>query len=705
MAPVNGSCDWMCFNIEYDKQKEPIGSCAHMLVNYSTVHTMDVNLTEGYNLIIIPEEKKFPSQIGDIFGFQRGVSGAVLERVTTGQSARVYHAKEQFSPELGVFFADTVALNFSFRVQVHGSISSKAFMNVSCAYTVGVYPLMAMMRNEILPTHNRKPFKIETEIAVQNRISNASTTNKIYIAVNVSKNITVTIAQGTNITCEWRMWNSSSPTYQTPHMQQNTTTEGVSCSIELPATAQPVSFPVHFTAYNGVSNCSNCPMTIKVHVREIIEGLRVEKCNRGSFAYKKARLCLTTRVAHGTHVWCNWQVKKPKWTHPITKSIGKKINPVISPVGNTSITVNCYNGLPEVGRTTFSIKTIPSPLSFDAPRWVAVNEEIQINCSVSWPSGSSKKFFAEQGLTGQNGTEIGQKPLLELSVSPRQQYRDNGSVTLTINVIRDRKVTCKAVHFPDLNMDYTIRAMNPIAGVNITTNCTSRFEVATSCEFQVQITGGENPHFQWNVSEKGGDVNVLKYTGRTFNHRFRNPSEVSVSVNVSNEVSWMAKTIHFVAVHSVPLIRKAELRHTKSGFVDYAIVFSVANLEQPYLCRFLWDWDDQSELQEASSLLTHTYNRTGQYNVSVKISTGIDNVVLSSVVVVRQPITVLQIRDIALGLSKVLTVKFEIFQSLNATYAVDFGDNSGMINYTFFYQRYISKCYKLQNFAGLLKRE
>ena len=50
-------------------------------------------------------------------------------------------------------------------------------------------------------------------------------------------------------------------------------------------------------------------------------------------------------------------------------------------------------------------------------------------------------------------------------------------------------------------------------------------------------------------------------------------------------------------------------------------------------------------------------------------------------------------------------MKFEIFQSLNATYAVDFGDNSGMLNYTFFYQRYLSKCYKLENFAGLLKRE
>ena len=683
MAPVNGSCDRICFNIEYDKQKEPIGSCAHMLVNYSTVHTMDVNLTEGYNLIIIPEERRFPSQIGDIFGFQRGVSGAVLERVTPGQSARVYHTKEQFS-KLGAFFDDTVALNFSFRVQVHGSIFSKAFMNVSCAYTVGVYPLMVVMRNGILPTHNRKPLKIETEIAVQNRISNASTTNERYIAVNTSKNITLIIPQGTNITCEWRMWNSSSPTYQTPHMQKNTTTEGVSCSIELPATAQPVSFPVHFTAFNGVSNCSNCPITIKVHVREIIDGLRVEKCNRGSFAYKKARLCLTTRVVHGTHVWCNWHVKKPKGTHQISKNIGKKINPVLSPIGNTSITVKCYNGLPKDGRTTFSIKTIPSPLSFDAPRWVAVNENIRITCRVSWPGGSTEKFFAQQGLTGQNGTEIGQKPLLELSVPSCRRY-GNGSVTLTIKMRWDRRVTCKAVHFPDLNMDYIITVMNPIAGVNITTNCTSRFAVATSCEFLVQISGGENPHFQWNVSEKGGDVNVVNYTGSTFNHRFRNLGEVSVSVNVSNKVSWMAKTIHFVAVHSVPLIRKAELRHTKSGFVDYAIVFSVAHLEQPYLCRFLWDWDDQSELQEASSLLTHTYNRTGQYNVSVKISTGIDNVVLSSVVVVRQPITVLQIRDLALGLAKVLTVKFEIFQSLNATYAVDFGDNSGMQNYTFFY--------------------
>ena len=704
MAPVNGSCDRMCFNIKYDQQKEPIGSCAHMLVNYSTVHTMDVNLTEGYNLIIIPEEERFTSQIGDIFGFQRNVSGAVLERVTAGKSARVYHAKEQFSTELGAFFDDNVALNFSFRMQVHGSIFSKAFMNVSCAYTVGVYPLIVVIRNGILPTHNREPIKIQTEIAVQNRILNASTTNERYIAVNVSKNITVTIPQGTNITCEWRMWNSSSPTYQIPHMQKNTTTEGVSCSTILPATAQAVSLPVHFTAFNLVSNCSNCPITITVHVREIIKGLRIEKCHRGSFAYEKSRLCLTTSVAHGTDVRCKWQVKKPKGIYAIFKrNVGEKINPLLPLVGN-NITVDCYNGLPEVARTTFSIQTIPSPLLVDAPRRVTVNKIIQINCRVSWPFGSPAIFFARKGLTGKSGTEIGQKPLLELSVSslPLKGY---GNVNYTFKVARSQKVTCKAVHFPDLNMEYFITAMNPIAGVSITTKCPSRFAVNTSCEFQVQITGGEKPHFQWNVSENGYGVNVSNYTGGTFNHRFRNLGKVSVSVNVSNEVSWMAKTIHFVAVHSISLIRKAELRHTKSGFVDHPIVFSVAHLEQPSLCRFLWDWDDQSQLQEASSLLTHTYNSTGQYNVSVNISTGIDNIALLSVVAVKQPITVLQIRDIALGFSNVLTVKFEIFQSLNATYAVDFGDNSGMLNYTFFYQQYVSKCYKQENFSGLLKRE
>ena len=704
MAPVNGSCNRMCFNIKYDQQKEPIGSCAHMLVNYSTVHTVDVNLTEGYNLIIIPEEERFTSQIGDIFGFQRNVSGAVLERVTAGKSARVYHAKEQFSPELGVFFDDNVALNFSFRMQVHGSIFSKAFMNVSCAYTVGVYPLMVVIGNGILPTHNRKQIKIQTEIAVQNRILNASTTNERYIAVNVSKNITVTIPQGTNITCEWRTWNSSSPTYQLPHMQKNNTTEGVSCSIELPAMAQVVSLPVHFTAFNLVSNCA---INITVHVREIIEGLRIEKCHRGSFAYENARLCLTTNVTRGTDVRCNWKFKKPKGIYVIMKrNVGEKINPLLPLVGN-SITVDCKNRLLEVATTTFQIKTIPSPLLVDAPRSVTVEENITINCRVSWPNGSTENFFEQQGLKGKNGTEIGQKPLLELSVPSLQLKRyGNGSVTYTFKVTRSQKVTCKAVHFPDLNMEYFITPMKPIAGVNIATECPSRFAVNTSCEFQVQITGGEKPHFQWSVSEKGGGVNVvLKYTGRTFNHRFRNLGKVSVSVNVSNEVSWTAKTIHFVAVHSVSLIRKAELRHTKSGFVDHPIVFSVAHLEQPYLCRFLWDWDDQSQLQEASSLLTHTYNRTGQYNVSVNISTGIDNIALFSVVAVKQPITVLQIRDIALGFSNVLTVKFEIFQSLNATYAVDFGDNSGMLNYTFFYQQYVSKCYKQQNFSGLLKRE
>ncbi|XP_068716630.1 polycystin-1-like protein 2 [Montipora capricornis] len=677
MAPSNGSCNRVCFSVEYDKQSQPISSCAHMLANYSIVHTLDVDLTVGYNLIIIPEEQRLTSKIGDIVAFQRNSSGAVLQRITDGQSPGVYYySQEQPSSTPSVFLNDLKALNFSFRLYVHGSVTATALLNVSCMHDVGIYHLKVVFTNPISSNDNRKPVEIQSNITVQNPIMEVPETTPIFIAVNVSRNITLTIRQGTNITCEWKMSASSFLKRQSHYIENNTTTEGVTCQMEfsgLPRAAD-TSITITFYAFNLISKKRTI---IEICVREVIKGLKVEMCRLNSFAYDNAHTCFNASVVKGTNIKCKWYFKKGLDMDQIrTNRISKRIYRALTPVGETNVTVHCYNRVPEDERVIFPVRIIPNPLSIDVPVKVAVNATVKINCQITWPHGTPDKFFENQGLTGQKGTNIAELPRLTVSVYSSRSS-GNGSVTL-VTIFRGlrskHEIKCKADQFPELNLVQTITSLFPVRGVSISTQCPFRFEVGTSCKFQVSIRKEDHASFLWRVTENGS--HPLEFTKRTIIHQFSSLGKVRVSINVSNDVSWRTKTIYFIAVHSVFLLRSAELRHATSGFIGHTIAFSVARLDQPSLCRFFWNWDDTSTSKEAGPYTTHTYFKPGRYNVSVNISTGINNILLFSAVTVHGPIKGLQIRDIELGSSKVLIVRFEILQGHNVTYAVNFGDIS-----------------------------
>ena len=642
MAPSNGSCNRVCFSVEYDKQSQPISSCAPMLANYSIVHTLDINLTVGYNLIVVPEEQRLTSKIGDIVAFQRNSSGAVLQRITDGQSPGVYYySQEQPSSTPSVFLNDLKALNFSFRLYVHSSVTATALLNVSCMHDVGIYHLKAVFTNPSSSNDNRKPVEIQSNIIVQNPIMDVPETIRIFIAVNVSKNLTLNIRQGTNITCEWKMSASSFLKRQSHYIEKNTTTEGVTCQMEfsgLPPAANS-SITITFYAFNLISKTSKI---IEICVREVIKGLKVEMCRLNSFAYDNAHTCFNASVVKGTDITCKWYFKKGLGMGQIrTNRINERIYRALTPVGETNVTVHCYNRLPEDERVIFPVRIIPNPLSIDMPVKVAVGAKVKINCQITWPNGTPDKFFEIQGLTGQKGTDIAELPRLTVSVYSSSRS-GNGSVTLETTfwgLRRKHQIKCKADQFPELNLVQTITSLFPVRGVDISTQCPFRFAVGTSCTFQVSIRTGDHASFLWRVTENGS--HPLEFTKRTIIHQFSSLGKASVSINVSNDVSWRTKTIYFIAVHSVSFLRRAELRHATSGFIGQKIIFSVARLYQPSLCRFFWNWDDTSPSEEAGPYTTHTYFKQGQYNVSVNISTGINNILLFSAVTVHGTINIL----------------------------------------------------------------
>ena len=708
--------------------------------------TINVNLTVGYNLIVIPEEERFIAHAGDIVGFQRNTSGAVLHRITAGQTPGVYYIPAHNTSTLSVHLESMVALNVSFHVKLHGSVRVKTKFTVSCLRAVGMYPIMVMLSNAILAHNNSKALPLQSVIAVQNEITEIELTKKEeYIVVNTTKNLTASVLNGTNITCKWSIPNANFLKQQSPYLAENNKKEGAAC--QLTFNFSYVGFvPVFITAFNLVSKRE---MSIHAFVRELIRDLKVDMCY-SSFAYDNALTCYNSSVSSGTDVGCTWYFRK---NYFIVKKIANTIVHKLTPVGNRNFTLYCYNRVPEYEShvaAPFSVQVIANPLSIDAPLIVPANTSVKITCQINWSGGSPASFFKQQGVSGKKGTDVLAAPNLTLKAHTVKNT-SVGFVTLYKRFqrkYRKHKVLCKADTHPDLNTFHLLKAMYSITGIDINSSCSRRVEISTSCRFEARIVLGDSPNFSWTVTE--GDTRITVYNGRKMNHRFASTGMANVTVNVSNDVSSSLKTVAFVvyspstwvphlsssldfrscqpltfvtpspfssSVHIlstftsqtsqisqtcqtsftiptssskypssttatsisliIPSLKNVELHHAASGLVGHAISFSVSHVEKPNVFRFLWHWMDQLPLEEGGAVMTHSFTAPGQYFISVNISRGIHHVLLRGHVTVQYPVAGLQIRDMAVGSSNILILKFEILQGNNVTYSVDYGDDSG----------------------------
>ena len=725
-------CNGVCISVGYTQLPLPISSCAHIKVDYSKVYTVDVNLTVGYNLIVIPEKQRFTTRRGDIVGLHRNTSDAVLQRIIAERTRGVYYIPGKQTPELRVDLKSMIASNFSFRIKVHALIQAHTKFTVSCLRDVGTFPLMAKFYNPIPTYNNTAALEFQSILTVQNKIPVIKPKSELIIAVNRSKMITAKVSTGTNITCVWSMPNSNLSETHSPHLEQNTTTEGITCQINF-SSPQPSYIPITLNMFNLVSKRYK---TVHVQVRKIIRGLKVEMCH-SSFAYDNARTCYNSSVTSGTEVSCTWYFSQ---NDNIAKQIGQNIRHELTPVGVRNFTLYCKNKLPEIMQVIFPVKVITNPLSIEAPSRVPTFTTVKITCQVNWPNGPPANFFKQWGLTGKKGTEIVAAPILTVRARGIRKS-SNGSVTIQKRYTKSgkHKVYCEADNYPDLNTFHMITTVYPITGVNVTTECSLRIKVGTKCRFQAHFLPRlSSPSVSWTVTEVNGHVTV--HVGRrTIDHQFANIGVANVSVNVSNDVSsglkavhifvyslssWgpplsKSSTIHFLqsatnatpsltsysshssrtsqtshtsytsstkypsvistssSPHVVASLKDAELLHAPRGLVGEPIAFSVAHVEKAHLFRFAWNWNDQSPLEDAGKSSTHIFIAPGQYNISVNISSGVSQVVLSGLVTVQYAPTKLHIRDIALGLSNLLILEFEILQGNNVTYLVDFGDYSG----------------------------
>ena len=693
---------------------------------------MDVNLTVGYNLIVVPEGERFIARAGDVAGFRRNTSGAALQRTTAEQTSGAYYSPVHNASGVGAHLESMVHLNISFRMKLRGSVRVHAKLTVSCFSAVGIYPLLVTFVSAIPLGNNTKAIAFQSTIVVQTAITKIRINYSKFVVVNTTRKTTADVLSGTNVTCEWNIRYASFLEQQSRHLAENNTTEGAFCHFQFHF-SHVGYFPVTLRAFNLVSNEIT---TLPVLVREIIRGLKVEMCY-SSFAFDKALTCYNSSVETGTNVRCSWY-----FNPPIKEEIGKIILRGLTPVGNRSFTLDCYNKVPQlhsVKSVNVTVKVVQNPLSIEAPQIVSTDALVKITCQINWFGSSPASFFAKHGLTGKRGTDIVATPNLTLEVNSVK----NTSVGYVVLYERFRmnkthNVECKAKNHPDLNTFHQITAIYSITGIDVISSCNSRIEIGTRCRFEAQMSRGDSPKYGWTVAE--GDTRVYNYSGRTINHQFRRVGGSNITVNIRNNVSSNSKRISFVvyspssyassvgtsqpltsitpsnafqnsllvtptqsprftcqisstrqtslsrypfpattvsASLSIPSLQNVKLHHASSGLVGQAINFSVSNVEMKPLLRFSWNWDDQSSTEEGGTVMTHRFITPGQYFVCVNVSSGIDRVVLCGHVTVQHPIKGLQIRNIAVGSEKTLILEFEILQGTNVTYSVDYGDNSG----------------------------
>ena len=676
---------------------------------------MEANLTAGYNLIVIPENQTFITHIGDIIGFSRNTSGAVLRRITAGQDTGVYFMPGQNTSDFSMDLTTAHTLNVSFSIKLHSSIDVPAVLTVSCLKTAGLYPLTTNFVNAI---SSYRRFTFRSLVAVQNEVTQLSLIYDQYIEVNTARVIVAEVQRGTNLSCEWNIPNSSLKVRQSPYLKKYNTTEGG--VFQYSALYGYIGYVImKITAYNLVSRKSD---TIILSVRQPIEGLKVNMCH-SAFAFENAETCFISNAAHGTDVGCTWYFKQGDHTN---KQMGKTISRVFTSVGKANFTLYCYNKI-STSSAPYVVQVIPNPLSIDVPLKVPADVLVKITCQVSWPGGTPALFFEHQGVKGKRGSDIIANPILTLKASGYSNS-SKGHVTLLKSfkraLYRRQKVTCKSDSYPDLNTVHMVKAIYSIGGISLTSDCPLKVEVGTKCAFHVQLLRGDNPTFTWTIREGDYDVLVSSDTGRNIVHRFVKTGVANITVNATNDVSSRVNTTHFFVYststrgphvtpsvpsndissystyatkavmsirptsatsysstsetpHQILSLRDAALRHASVGFVGHAIAFSVEHVEQPHLFRFIWNWNDKTGLEDASSTLTHTFDDPGHYFITVNVSYGVGHVTLSGHVTIQYRINGLLIRDLAVISSNLLIVKFEILQGTNVTYSLEYGDDSG----------------------------
>jgi len=734
-APSIGHCGQVSIHVKYCQRPVPIGSCAHKTGNYIKVYSMDVNLTVGYNLIVVPEEERFIARAGDVAGFRRNTSAAALQRTTAEQTSGAYYSPVHNASGVDAHLESMVYLNISFRMKLRGSVRVQAKLAVSCFPAVGIYPLLVTFVSAIPMGNNTKAIAFQSTITVQTAITKILINHSKFVVVNTTRNMIANVLSGTNVTCEWNIPNARFLEQQSRHLAEDNTTEGAFCHFQFHF-SHVGYFPVTLRAFNLVSNERRI---LQVLVREIIRGLKVEMCY-SSFAFDNAYTCYNSSAETGTNVGCSWYFNPPR--DYIKKEIGKIIFRRLTPVGNRSFTLYCYNKVPQLHSAksvNVTVKVVENPLSIEAPQIVSTDALVKITCQINWNGSSPASFFAKHGLTGKRGTDIVATPHLTL-----QAYSvKNTSVGYVVLYKRFRmrtmhNVECKAKNHPDLNTFHQIKAIHSITGIDVISSCNSSIEIGNTCSFKAQMSRGDSPKYGWTVAE--GDARVYKYSGRTIYHQFRSVGGANITVNIRNDVSLNSKAISFVvyspssyassvgisqpltsitpsnafpssvvvtpiqssrltsqisstsqtslsrypfpattasASFSIPSLQNVKLHHASSGLVGQAINFSVSNVEMEHSLHFSWNWDDQSSREEGGTVMTHRFITPGQYFVCVNVSSEIDRVVLCGHVTVQHPIKGLQIRNIAVGSEKTLILEFEILQGTNVTYSVDYGDNSG----------------------------
>ena len=396
---------------------------------------------------------------------------------------------------------------------------------------MGIYNVSIHARNDVESEGKSVTCTVYVEDPIANltfripppRIKSGS--QDMYIAVNESITIAASIANGTNVSCDF-------------DLGEYVLRGGVEEFTQTYAYGKPGDYTVKVSCTNRVSNMYKThSKRIVVQEDELITDLQVEV----DVARKGTQSVFTLLMSEGTAFVCDWTLGDGTTLQTDVSEIALPVLHKYSEEGAYDISVLCENQHgPEVAQSVAWIQIPIVDLTCDSlQRYVTASENASFNISVK--SGSHVTVVTEFENNQNQSVYLGESFLNWKSFILKHLYMSNGSFVVTVNasnLLGELSTACKptlVVQNPLLNItltaNVTITKVSEYVAFSLETSVLSH-SLPTDASCSWDFGDNSSLHSNWPLIFTHGKTVML--------HRFLSPGKFLTYIFCSNKVSKIA---------------------------------------------------------------------------------------------------------------------------------------------------------------------
>ncbi|XP_077481712.1 polycystin-1 isoform X2 [Stigmatopora argus] len=275
---------------------------------------------------------------------------------------------------------------------------------------------------------------------------------------------------------------------------------------------------------------------ILVQVFERIQGLRID-CPRWenlTYLATHEEVVLVASVAKGSNLTYAWLLRQDATKHPVTAE-GERFQFAPQTPGRLTIQVSASNALGQTASVASVLAVEPvTGAHVTTPGDTAASGEL-FNISVRVSTGSDLRYF--WFVDGQLQALETEAPFLLHGFESVGDHSIKVLVQNAVSQCQDTKV---------LKVQEEIEAMDFTMG-----DQTPPFHASTNAavSFRGSVRKGSDPHWEWKIS--GAVTTIFCSTDRTCTYTFLLEGIYTVSLNVSNAISWQEATRNLTVQDSV----------------------------------------------------------------------------------------------------------------------------------------------------------